>query len=77
MSRPSISPRPAPLRWQWRSRRLVGALLAAIALAVIADGFLFERSLAHLLVGHTAALMLCALLAALPNLFRPSVRPGP
>ena len=77
MSQPSTQPHRSPSRWQRLPRSLVWGVLAAIALAVIADGFLFERSMVHLLVGHTVLLMLCTLFVVLFDLLRRPDRTQP
>ena len=77
MSQLSTRPQPSPSRWQRLSRRIASGLLIAIALAVIADGFLFDRSMVHLLVGHTVLLTLCTLFVVLFDLLRRPDRTPP
>ena len=61
MTAPSFHLPTSRLRRIVRPRLLVRLLVAAVAVATVADGFVFERSLSHLLTGHTVVLMLCAL----------------
>lgn len=48
-------------RWIAAHRGTLRVILGAAAVLVLADGFLGDRSLLHLLVGHTALLLLLAL----------------
>ena len=57
------------MKTRWRpfilaQRNRLRFLLGGVALVIVGDAFVSERSLQHLLVGHTAAILLLCVVAA-------------